>query len=333
MSTTETLWWTCLFVDRYRRFRYAEAMKISLIIPTKDRPEELTRLLRTLFRQTRKPDELLIIDDGSLDFSWLRNLIGDRMIMTYRKKDKPGLTRSRNLGIEIASGDIICFLDDDVEIADNYFESVEKAFLHDTEKKVGGVASYVVFEKKTALRYMKNFFERLALLRGRPGSVLSTTANTYVEKKPKAVVSVDWLPGCAMSFRKEVFAKHTFDTYFTEYGLGEDLEFTMRIKKAGWRLLVTPFTHVYHHHAPASRIAERRLGYMMVHNHRYIFEKHIPQTAWNKFKFGWSVLGMMKLEVLNKLSNPFKNRGGRLRGMWNAATEERQLPDVRKEVS
>lgn len=298
-------------------------MKISLIIPTKDRVEELTHVLRTVFRQTRKPDELIIIDDGALDMQWLKNLVKDQIPLVYRKKDKPGLTRSRNLGVEIATGEIISFLDDDVELSENYFEVIEKLFTEDREKKIGGIGGYIIANKKTALRHVKNGLERLALLRGKPGSVLSTTANTFVEEKPQSEVQVDWLAGCSMNFRREVFTKDSFDTWFTEYGLGEDLEFTYRIKtKSGWVLIITPQTTLEHHHSPTARIAERRLGYMMVRNHRYIFEKLAPQTLWNRCKFGWSVAGMMKLEILNKLSNPFKNRGGRLRGMWDAVREK-----------
>ncbi len=294
-------------------------MKISLIVPTKNRERELAHALKSVFAQTRLPDELIIVDDGNLDLKWLGTLVDNKIPLKYFKKETPGLVKSRNKGIEMANGDIISFIDDDVELAPNYFEVIEKTFEGDIEKQVGGLGAFIENEEEGVARAAKNFLEKIFFIRGAEGSVLPTMQNSFVENRPSGAVQVDWLPGCNMNFRREVFRVSRFDTFFTEYGYGEDLEFTYRIHTQGHYVLgITGQTSLKHFHTPTSRIAERKFGYMMIANRRYMFQKLVSQTVKHRAMFAWSIFGTVVLEFLNKLSNPFKNRGGRVFGMISA---------------
>lgn len=291
-------------------------MKISLIIPTKNRERELAHAVRSVLAQTRLPDELIIVDDGNLDLKWLGTLVDNRVPLKYFKKDVPGLVKSRNKGIEMAQGDIISFIDDDVELAPNYFEVIEKTFEGDIEKQVGGLGAYIEQKEEGVARATKNFLEKIFFIRGKKGSVLPTMYNTFVEKRPQGAIRVDWLPGCNMNFRREVFRFGEFDTFFTEYGYGEDLEFTYRIHTQGhYTLGITGQTSLKHFHTPTSRINEKKFGYMMIANRRYMFQKLVAQTPKHRAMFAWSIFGTLVLEFLNKLSHPFKDRGGRIYGM------------------
>jgi glycosyltransferase involved in cell wall biosynthesis len=300
-------------------------MKISLIIPTKNREKELQHALQSVFAQTRLPDELIIIDDGNLNLGGLYTLVDQRIPLKYFKKDVPGLVKSRNKGVEMADGDIISFIDDDVELAPNYFEIIERIFEADIEKQVGGLGAYIETPQEGVARGTKNLLEKFFFIRGKRGSVLPSMHNTFVEKRPKGAIRVDWLPGCNLNFRREVFHTSGFDTFFTEYGYGEDLEFSYRIHTQGhYTLGITGQTSLKHFHTPTSRIAEKKLGYMMIANRRYMFKKLIPQTFKNRAIFAWSLVGVVILEFLSKLSNPFKNRGGRIFGMLQAVRAHKQ---------
>lgn len=91
-------------------------MKVSVIIPTFNRSNKLCRAYQSVCQQTRKPEEVIIIDDGSyLPINLEKKelyCIGIKTIIKRNKKNL-GACQARNLGAKIATGDILMFLDDD----------------------------------------------------------------------------------------------------------------------------------------------------------------------------------------------------------------------------
>jgi glycosyltransferase involved in cell wall biosynthesis len=96
---------------------------ISLIVATIDRVSELDRLLTSLDAQTYRDFEVILIDqntDGRLT-PVLRRHGG----LTIRHlESKPGAGRARNVGLRVASGEVICFPDDDCWYPASLLESV-----------------------------------------------------------------------------------------------------------------------------------------------------------------------------------------------------------------
>lgn len=103
-------------------------MKISVIVPSYNQKQEyLDRTLNSIINQTRKPDEILIVDDGSVPavgFSLpdTKNV----PIKTIRNKKNMGVGYTRQKGVEEASGDYICFLSSDDVWDERYLEVMEK---------------------------------------------------------------------------------------------------------------------------------------------------------------------------------------------------------------
>jgi glycosyltransferase involved in cell wall biosynthesis len=89
---------------------------ISVIIPTYNRASYIERAMDSVTRQTRPPDELIIVDDGSTDTTNQRVAEAARKasfpVRLIRQENK-GAAAARNLGIKHAQGDILCFLDSD----------------------------------------------------------------------------------------------------------------------------------------------------------------------------------------------------------------------------
>ena len=131
-------------------------MKISVIIGTKDREESLKETLASLCRQGRRPDEILLIDDGNLKESdWRSWSVSQRAPLQYFKKEKAGLTVSRNLGVKKTHGDILLFLDDDVILEPDYLQLILDIYERDPEKTIGGVGG-VLLVKKSPLKNLLN---------------------------------------------------------------------------------------------------------------------------------------------------------------------------------
>jgi glycosyltransferase involved in cell wall biosynthesis len=88
------------------------SQKISVIIPTFNRAKLLKRALSSVVNQSLKPHEIIVIDDGSSDET--RSVAKD-FLVKYHYQPNSGVSRARNVGVKIASAEMIAFLDSDDE--------------------------------------------------------------------------------------------------------------------------------------------------------------------------------------------------------------------------
>lgn len=89
-------------------------MSISVIIPTFNRASLLPRALHSVLNQTRSPDEIIVVDDGSTDNT--RDQIADQFPQIhYVYQKNQGVSAARNRGIQAAAHQWIAFLDSDDE--------------------------------------------------------------------------------------------------------------------------------------------------------------------------------------------------------------------------
>lgn len=101
----------------------------SIIVPTRNRPDELQRLLKSLFNQTFNDFEVIIVDqsDKILPNTYLNNL-NEKQIILIHDYGK-GVSRARNIGLSISQGRIVAFPDDDAWYPPNLLEYVLNFFL------------------------------------------------------------------------------------------------------------------------------------------------------------------------------------------------------------
>ena len=89
-------------------------MDVSVVIPTRDRPEMLGLTLCTVLGQERVDAEVLVIDDGTGPATAaLLDRIGNARLHLLRNTGPPGVSGARNSGIAAAKGNWVAFLDDD----------------------------------------------------------------------------------------------------------------------------------------------------------------------------------------------------------------------------
>lgn len=91
-------------------------MKVSVIIPTHNRVKQLQQAYQSVCNQTLKPTEIIIVDDASekyIDTKKIQLNYSDINTIIERFDTPQGACKARNRGAEIASGDILMFLDDD----------------------------------------------------------------------------------------------------------------------------------------------------------------------------------------------------------------------------
>lgn len=117
-------------------------MRVSALVPTRNRPALLEQSLAAISRQTRRPDELIVVDDGSDAASASRNealvrAMGPGATRVFLQGHDPkgsGPSYVRNVAIGAATGELIAFCDDDDAWCDDrHLEVAERAFAEDSE--------------------------------------------------------------------------------------------------------------------------------------------------------------------------------------------------------
>jgi glycosyltransferase involved in cell wall biosynthesis len=273
----------------------------SLIICTKDRPHDLERCIESVLAQTRPPNEIILVDDGSTEVEKLETRLLSRGIhFIYHKKSFPGLTASRNIGVRLASGDIITFIDDDVILDCHYNEVIMQIFEQDFEKQIAG-ATGALTSQITPLKHM---FLKFFLLSGdTPGAILPSGNGVLIRTANlQSPAKVEWLSGCNMSFRKEIFQEYTFNEKdYQLYGWGEDRDFSYRVSR-NHCLMAHPFAKVTHNKTTISRLNSYIFGKMELYNLFLFFEQNMPHRFVNILSLTWAIVGILLKNTLKCLS-------------------------------
>jgi glycosyltransferase involved in cell wall biosynthesis len=120
------------------------SLSISVVVITLNRAESLKETLDSLIRQTRQPDEVVVVDNGSTDNTKEVVLsFKDRLNITYVYEGQRGIPYARNAGVKHTAKDIIAFIDDDCVADRNWLKYLEIPFIKDPHiGVVGGEVSY-----------------------------------------------------------------------------------------------------------------------------------------------------------------------------------------------
>ena len=89
-------------------------MNISVVIPSYNRKDFLKRSIDSAINQTKKPLEIIVVDDGSTDGTEAM-IKSDYDFVKFIKQKNKGVSAARNIGIKVSIGEWICFLDSDDE--------------------------------------------------------------------------------------------------------------------------------------------------------------------------------------------------------------------------
>ena len=275
-------------------------LKTSLIIPTYNRPEALSDCIDSVLKQTVLPDELIIVDDGNLEEIPYEKACQNKGIHTiYYKKDTPGLTRSRNKGVELSSGDIILFLDDDVILFPDYIEQILAGY----DENTSGVGGLVEIElPKTFKNSIRRIFEIIFLISGmEEGKVLPSgfCTNYSTTNRPiKELKKVDFLDGGVMSVRSEVFEEFSFNEKYNRCGMGEDKDFSYRVAQR-YNVKINPKARLYHMNSIIMSPNDVDVERMFIIAQHLFFINYIKKGWWSWLFFYYALFGYTLLKIIN----------------------------------
>jgi len=109
---------------------------VSVVIPTYNRAEFITRSVKSALKQTIKNIEVIVVDDGSTDnTNQVISNINDERLRFIKLFENKGAPAARNIGLKNSKGQYICFLDSDDEILPSKLEKQLEVFNNLKEKK------------------------------------------------------------------------------------------------------------------------------------------------------------------------------------------------------
>ena len=101
--------------------------RVSVVIPTRDRPELLAACLDAVARAIRAGDQVVVVDSASRDAPAVA-AITEQHGATLVRCDRPGVGRARNAGWRAATADVVLFTDDDVIVDSGWRDAMVTCF-------------------------------------------------------------------------------------------------------------------------------------------------------------------------------------------------------------
>jgi GT2 family glycosyltransferase len=219
---------------------------LSIVIPTHDTRDLVLRCLGSL---DASGQEVILVDDASCDGT--AEAVRERYpeVHVLRNETPQRFTRSANLGLARARGEILLLLNSDTEVEPGGLGRLLDVFENQPRLGIAGALLYYPDGSPQwsggAEPSAAWFF---ALTSGLPA--LLEHLPLYRRAKPldpKAPLRVDWVTGAAMAFRRTVWEQAgPLDEGFRFYA--QDLDFCLRARRAGWDVEVRPEFSVLHHH-------------------------------------------------------------------------------------
>jgi len=269
-------------------------MNLSVVIATKGRPDDLRQTLGSLSAANPPPYEVIVVD-GDPDHSAERVAAANAAHLPALSyfSSPAGLTVQRNRGLEAVAGEVVVFLDDDVEVDPGLFGALARAY---EETKVVGATGRVVEAAPRRFGNKRSLARRM-LFRGEEGTM---TRFGYPRRLQTTDVErdVEFMQGCLMSARRDVALRLGFDEALPGYALAEDEDFSYRLSRAG-RIRYLPEAVVWHKNTGMRSSAIRGFNRDTVVNRTYLFRKNFERTVLARLQFTGMVLVLMAHRAAN----------------------------------
>ena len=266
----------------------SESLFISVIISTLGRPQYLSRTIADLQSQSYTNAEIIVVDQ-SVKPEVTKPVVPSTLPVQYLRDSGRGAARARNVGIHAAKGDILLFLDDDVEIpGTDFILQHTRAY---TDPSVGGVCGRSV--------------ELRANIRSKAASISRPLVYPIIclpsgDASFETEGFVNNVKGSNMSFRADLLRTiGGFDERFGFPCIYEETDVALKICSRGHRIFFYPKAMVYHIGAPSGgqRVhglnADRR--FVAYRDRVLLFANNCPRWEFPLFFLGNLLLAVRPL--------------------------------------
>lgn len=276
---------------------------LACIVCTKDRPEDLGNLFVSIAKQSRKPDQIIVVDGSDNPIKHVVDRFPELKI-DYVTVRPPGLAKQRNVGIKQLRAEInwVGFMDDDLVLEEDCIENLEEFLGKNSEVKGVGL----VINNQPTFSY--NFYRTLFLTDVEPGGIVTRSGNAAAIRPVKEDMKVEWLYGGATFWNTDVFKEFKFDEWFSGVGYLEDVDFSYGVSRK-YLLMLASSARCFHYCHPVKK-------------HRLVNHGAWHFVAWWYFarKYGfnpilvlWSMVGVLISNLGHGILRPQTHR---IRSAW-----------------
>lgn len=193
-------------------------MKLSVVIPVYNGGSDLRLCLQALGQASRKPDEVIVVDDGSTDGA--PACAAEFSAKVIHLKGPRGPAVARNHGAREAGGDVLVFVDADVMIHADTLERFERLFTDNPEVS----AAFGSYDDRPPARGNVSRYKNLL--------------HHYVHQQGGGDAETFWA-GCGCVRREAFLAMDGFAETYARPSI-EDIELGVRLREAGHRIVLRP---------------------------------------------------------------------------------------------
>lgn len=248
--------------------------RISVVVPTRDRPGRLATCLAALRRQTAAELEIVVVDDASRDARAVAGAVaavpGARLVRGQGR----GPAAARNAGVGEVRAPVVCFTDDDCAPVPGWAAALAERIGAGPAAAAGPTCN------------------------GRPQSVLATASQAIASHLAEATIDpptglMRFAPTCNLGCRTEVCRVLPFDERYP-LAAGEDRDWCARLIGAGHELAFEPAALVCHHQELDAagfwrqQLRYGRGGYRFRADHGTLLRLEAPRFYTGLLRRGWA---------------------------------------------
>lgn len=236
--------------------RVPASMRISVVIPSKNRPAEIVRCLASIYEHCPHVEEVVVVDQSSPRYE----LPAYPNLVHRYDTALSGASAARNAGADAASGEVVLFVDDDCLFLNDVVAGIAADFAANPDAI--GVQAQIVDKDFVPTPLPSRIFER---------GFFDT--NAY-----GAPHDLRRLAGAGCAYRRSLFATERFDESLRDYSYGEDYDLAFRARRYG-RLVLAREAAIEHVSSPANRYDRLRSFQTRWRNINYLYAKNRAHTA------------------------------------------------------
>lgn len=222
---------------------------VSVLIPTVDRYPYLRTLLGQMRTQTIKPLEIIVVDQTpEVDRDTAIQADFADLPLTVLYLDRAGQCSSRNVGLRLARGEYILFLDDDIEVGDDFVEK--------------------------HLRNLGRFGQEVS------SGIVHEIGTSPLPKSFSYVRASDVFPMGNTAVRRDVMQRCGLLDLAFDRGARADADFGIRAHLSGALMILDPEISVLHHRAPRGGLRTHKARVLTAAaSRRRVWQRHLPSVT------------------------------------------------------
>jgi len=271
-------------------------MKFSVVIPTKNRFEDLKETLEHLLVAIPETAEVIIVDQSEKTFKIAIEKLfkGKKTALKYHYKPTiHSLTEARDFGFKKTRFEIVLFLDDDITVQPDFFTILSEAY-----RRYPNIDAFSAIDTTDENTSLLRFAGRMLFSLG-PFWDERIFAYRFHKFLHKPIRTKKFSAGY-MSLKRKVYEAIGFDLNLKGHVFIDDVDFTYRASEQ-FNLALLPELKAIHRQ-PKNLLYDIQEGEKKrVHGRLFFFQKHARKNIFNYLAFYWAITGLFFSMILRCL--------------------------------